>query len=178
MDGTSILLDGVCRAHGPYLGTPAGLDLSADALLYTHEHPDHWDATYADENLRLLLGPQDFGTVRKIGTLLAEAIPTRHIGKANCPHVSYRITGSQSLLFTGDASPLCWGDCAQADVVVAPFAYAATKSGYEAAKRLGKQIVIVHLPDPAMDELGLWAAVKATAGDGVVIPQIGEAIVL
>ena len=176
MDGTSILLDGVCRAFGPYLGTPEGMALRADAIAFTHEHPDHYDASYAEKNLRLLMGPQAFGYTKKVGNLLVEAIPTRHIGKADCPHMSFRITGSQSLLFTGDASPLCWKDEPQCDVLVAPFAYASTKNGFDAARRLGKHIVIVHMPKPDMDEYGLWNAVRQTAGNSVQIPEIGETV--
>lgn len=192
LDGLSILLDGVCKAVHPYQGTPDVIreELTAyppDILAFTHRHEDHYDDAYAKAyettTLRSVIGPEGFSQ-KKAGSVKLQAIPTRHIGRVDLPHVSFVITGSQSIWFMGDASPLVWKSITglpMPDVVIAPYAYANTESAWQITKGLGaKNVVIVHLPERKNDTYRLWEAVeKTTQGDlSLHIPEIGQNIVL
>lgn len=186
LDGTKLLLDGVCPAYGPYLGTPGALRQEllrepADALAFTHYHPDHYDREFTEaftaQTHRPVLGP--VGQVLRIGSLTVTAIPSRHIGPAgkNTPHVSYCIAGSRRVWFMGDASPLQFRDrlLPAPDVLIAPFAYAATEAAWNMTKA-ASHVILLHMPVREQDASGLWEAVeKTTAGSAILrIPEIGE----
>ena len=52
IDQTRILLDGVCEALYPYIGTPNDIrdeliENMPDILAFTHRHKDHYDDSYA-----------------------------------------------------------------------------------------------------------------------------------
>ena len=197
LDGVRILLDGVCRQVGGYLATPKTEfdDLLAclpDVVAFTHGHLDHFDRSFAHQynemTLRSILGPE--GLLKEAlctdavcaGGVTVTPIPTRHIGKAGqtATHVSFLIEGSRRILFTGDATPSAFKDL-QVDVLIAPCAYAATAAGWKAAGKLAKQMVLLHLPDPANDPDGLWQAVGAvtqTPGPQLYILQMGQTVTL
>ena len=191
IDGTSILLDGVCRPYANYLGTPDGLreqllQNPPDALAYTHRHPDHCDEEFADtfhkNTHRPILWAEEPCPIR-VGNLEITPAPTHHSGKVKIDHVSYVIQGSRCLWFLGDASPLNRLSEAlpRPDVLICTFAYACTPTVWKRTKALGaKKIILLHLPDRAEDPHRLWEAVEqTTAGDPVLyIPSIGEKIIL
>lgn len=83
----------------------------------------------------------------------------------------------------GDAAPLQWkdrNDLPKPDVLIAPFAYANTKTAWELSCALAKKVVLLHLPLRDNDPYGLWQAVENTAAEAsnLYILQIGETIVL
>lgn len=183
LDGVSILLDGVCREEYPYPATPPEerFDLSRcypDVIAFTHAHNDHYDPDYAADYQKqtngVILGPGDLpgckATMESItvGGVTVTPIPSRHIGAAGrtTSHISFLIRGSRCVWFTGDSSPLYWKDQTHLptpDVVVAPYAYAATPSALKLVKDLGaKVLVILHLPTRQQDPYGLWDGVEAT----------------
>lgn len=199
LDGVSILLDGVCREEYPYPATPPEIkaqlmEKMPDAVAFTHAHKDHYDpafAAYALQKNGVILGPEDCqGSMDPVtmGAVKITPIPSRHIGAAGktTSHVSFVIEGSQCVLFTGDSSPLYWKDKTYLpvpDVVVAPYAYAATPSALELVKGLGaKELVILHLPPCANDPYDLWTPVETTLkqGSGIhtAIPDLGETMYL
>lgn len=191
MDGNSILIDGVCPAYPPYLGTPerlreALLQAPPDALAFTHRHPDHHDMEFADafqkNTLRPILWAED-PRGATIGNLKITPVPTRHVGKADIPHVSYVVQGSKCLWITGDASPLVWRglDLPKPDVLIVTHAYAATPAAWKRTKEYGAaHIIVLHMPDPAADSYGIWPAVQGmTAGEkNVHILSLEEKIIL
>ncbi len=191
MDGSSILLDGVCPPYANYLGTPDGLreqflENPPDALAFTHRHPDHCDESFADafekNTHRPILWAED-PCPMQVGNLKIIPAPTRHSGNVKIDHVSYVIQGSQCVWFTGDASPLSRIPEAlpRPDVLVCTFAYACRPTVWKRTKALGaKKIILLHLPDEAEDPHQLWKAVReTTAGDpNLYIPSIGENIIL
>ncbi len=197
LDGVNILLDGVCRQVGSYIATPEQqrrelLACMPDVVAFTHGHMDHFDRSYAQsyyqKSLRPILGPEGLlkeglctQTVR-VGDVRITPIQTRHIGAAgkNVAHVSYLICGSQTVLFTGDAAPSSFRDM-HADVLIAPYAYAATAAGWKVAGQLAEQLILLHLPDPENDPDGLWQAVRnvtQASGAQLHIPQLGQTLVL
>ncbi len=191
LDGVSVLLDGVCESLPPYLGTPDAVRASLtvdfpDVVAFTHQHPDHYDPTYAEEyatnTLRPVYGPE--WTLFEANGLRFRAIPTRHIGKADVPHVSFVVSGSRTVWFVGDASPLVWRDVAdlpRPDVLIVPYAYAITDAAWKATCALGaRDVVLLHLPPRDDDPYGLWNAVETTVGscDRLHIPLMGETLVL
>ena len=81
----------------------------------------------------------------------------------------------------GDAAPLQWkdrSDLPKADVLIAPFAYANTKTAWELSCSLAEKVVLLHLPQLGNDPYGLWQSVNNTAAgaSNLYIPQIGETI--
>ncbi len=191
IDGISVLLDGVCEELPPYLGTPPSVRqmLTADfpdVVAFTHQHADHYDAAYANDytsrTRRPVYGPA-WTCFEQDGVRL-QAIPTRHIGKADVPHVSFVLTGSRCVWFVGDASPLVWrdiDDLPTPDVLIVPYAYAITDAAWKTTRALGAQdVVLLHLPSRDDDPYGLWDAVEATTQNDsrLQIPAIGETIVL
>jgi hypothetical protein len=83
--------------------------------------------------------------------------------------------------FTGDAAPSAWRgreDLPKPDVLIAPYAYANTKSALELTKSLTKKLILLHLPEPGKDPYGLWQQVKETVSQAeelqVIIPEMGE----
>lgn len=200
LDGVKLLLDGFCSAVGPYLATPATirdrlLADPPDALAFTHGHEDHFHAPLAEQyrkqTLRPVLGPENlpFGTTSRglaVGGISILPVKSRHIGKEyfHTPHVSFNIQGSKSVWFMGDAVPSQWrGVNQRADVIIAPFAYAASDSAWRLTCDLAKEaVVLVHMPLRENDPAGLWPQVEAVTGNScpvrLCIPKIGETIVL
>ena len=202
LDGISVLLDGVCREVKPYLATPHEekirlLQSCPDVLAFSHTHEDHCDPAFAAawqrQTGRAILCPDEISgcrTTNKIfyrGTLTIAPIPSRHIGKVDLGlnHVSYIIRGSRCVWFLGDASPLQWKDRTDLpfpDILIVPYAYAATPSAWEMTKAFRpKKIVLLHLPDRNADPYELWQTVERTIGrefDTLLIPQLGESLYL
>ena len=195
LDGVKILLDGFCTGHGPYLAPPAHIRESLlanppDMLAFTHEHPDHFDALSAEyyhkQTLRPVLGPENLPcgtTSRGIAHGFVSILPikSRHIGKEyfHVPHVSYAINGSKSVWFLGDAVPSQWhGIDRKCHVLIAPFAYANSKTSWELSCKLADKVVLLHLPERSNDPYGLWPAVDSTTtgATNLFIPQMGEII--
>lgn len=190
LDGVRILLDGMCPdAHG-YPGTPdrlrkAILEAPPDIYAYTHTHEDHYDPAFAAAFRQaggVIIGPGE-GTSVTVRGVTVTAIPNRHIGKADCDHCGFVITGSQCLWFMGDSAPIKWRgreDFPRADVVIGPYAYAIA-SGWDITQSLGaKDIIILHLPPKETDPYGLWSAVLDNVKNipNVHIPDIGETMVI
>lgn len=200
LDGASILLDGVCREVKPYLATPPSLRAALqlhwpDAVAFTHAHKDHYDPDYAAEFSKctggVILGPDQLPRVdatrkvTRVGDVTVIPVKSRHIGAAgkDTEHYSFLIQGSRSVFFTGDASPSQWrtAELPRIDVLIAPYAYAITPAGFQAAKDLGaEKFVLVHMPLKEMDPDGLWDAVTAVtekeAAGRIVVPALEEYI--
>ena len=189
MDGKRILLDGVCKPLAPYLGTPNALRESLtrdmpDVLAFTHEHPDHYDPSYAklykETTLRPVYGPESLPFYEVENGIRMTLVETRHIGKADVAHVSYVLEGSACVWFMGDASPLVlkkMQDLPRPDVLILPFAYAVTPSAWKYVKDTGAwKIVLVHMPKREEDKDGIWNLVEdTTRGDeALFIPEIQE----
>ena len=200
LDGVKLLLDGFCSAVGPYLATPVSirdqlLADPADVLAFTHVHEDHFHAAlaaqYRKQTLRPILGPENlpYGTTSRglaVGGVSILPVKSRHIGKEyfHTPHVSFNIQGSKSVWFMGDAVPSQWRQVReQADVIIAPFAYAASDAAWQTTCALAKEaVVLVHMPLRENDPAGLWPQVEAVTGKScpvrLCIPHVGETIVL
>lgn len=191
IDGVSILLDGVSEELYPYFRTPAEIrqklcEHIPDVLAFTHMHQDHYDNDYAAHyqktTQRSCLGPESLYPVRINGVKL-QGINTRHIGKADVPHVSFVISGSKTMWFMGDATPASlkqMKEMPKPDVLFVPFAYGLTPSAWRDTKETGaKSIVFLHLPEPRCDELGIWENIrKNTADTSVLIPDVGHTIII
>ena len=197
LDGVSILLDGLSDRVEGYLPTPAAiseqlLTTPPDMLAFTHFHADHCSETllfpYRKQNLRPILGPEllHMGVVN-VGNVKIKPIESRHIGKVEpgLQHVSFIIEGSKCVWFLGDASPLQWKnrtDLPRPDVLIAPYAYANSKTAWDLSCSLTKRMVILHLPERDQDPYNLWNAVEQiTAGESAMqlwIPEMGERIVI
>ena len=196
MDSVSILLDGLADRVEGYLPTPVAmaeklLDNPPDALVYTHNHPDHCsDALllpYRSQNLRPIYGPESLycGDI-KVGEVTITPVESRHLGRAEpgLLHASYILQGSKCVWFMGDAAPLQWKnrtDLPRPDVLIAPYAYGNTKAVWDMSCALTKNIVLLHLPDKNNDLYHLWEGVEATTRGTTAnlwIPQIGETITI
>jgi len=193
LDGVSILLDGLADKVEGYLPTPPEIARQLlrnppDMLAFTHYHADHCSeallAPYRKQNLRPILGPEflPLGAVQ-IGQVMVTPVASRHLGKAepNLQHVSYVIEGSQCVWFLGDAAPLQWKnwqELPRPDVLIAPYAFANTKSAWDLTCNLADKVVILHLPDRNADPYGLWRMVEQTTVNGenatLWIPELGE----
>jgi L-ascorbate metabolism protein UlaG (beta-lactamase superfamily) len=195
MDGVSLLLDGLCDGIECYLPTPVHIaeDLfrnQPDALLFTHDHPDHCSHAlllpYRKQNLRPIFGPEYLPVEGvRVGEVTVMPVPSRHIGRVEpgLSHQSFVIRGSRCVWFMGDAAPLQWKnrtDLPKPDVLIAPYAYANTKAAWELSCSLADKIILLHLPDRHNDPYQLWQTVEATTAGttNLYIPQIGEAVVL
>lgn len=194
IDGITVLLDGVCRERSPYFGTPDPIReqlyaAPADITAFTHGHLDHFDRGYArslyTKTLRPILGPECLlkeGITQEavtLGGVTVQPIATRHLGKAglDTPHVSFLIRGSQTVLFTGDATPLFLRKQEPVDVLIAPYAYAITPNVWELVGQRTKHLVLVHMPPKTNDPLELWPQVEKTVqtpGPKLWIPEMGE----
>ncbi len=193
MDGVSILLDGLADSVEGYIPTPETIATQLlvnppDLLAFTHGHADHCSEAlllpYRKQNLRPILGPESLylGAVR-VGAVTITPVASRHLGKVEpgLQHVSYIVQGSRCLWFTGDASPMQWKnrmDLPKPDILIAPYAYANTKSAWELSCQLAEKLVLLHLPERSCDPYGLWASVEnVVAGerDGKLwIPEVGR----
>ena len=196
LDGSKILMDGVCREVKPYPATPpdirdALLRQLPEGVLVTHRHKDHYDAsfvsTYVQNAAGPVLGPADipFCTreTTRIGNVEILCVPSRHIGKTEpMGHMSFVLRGSECVWFLGDASPLLWkhrADLPMPDVMIVPYAYA-IGSGWAICKQLGAQdVVLLHLPPREEDPFGLWKAVEETVTEDfprLHIPEMGTTV--
>lgn len=196
LDGVSILLDGVCREVKPYPATPpeeraALSNCYPDIVAFTHSHKDHYDPAYAAGFVKqtggVILGPVDLPGVRasmepaERGGVTVIPVHSRHIGAAGktVSHASFIIKGTSCAWFLGDASPSQWRnreDLPKPDILMVPYAYAATAAGWAATETLGaKKIVLLHMPSREEDTLGLWDAVEHTVGNEstLYIPDMG-----
>lgn len=200
LDGVSILMDGVCREVKPYPATPPEIKaaLSArfpDAVAFTHGHKDHYDPAFAAEYQKqtggVVLGPEDLPGCKSemtpvtVGTVTVTPIKSRHIGAAGkiVSHASFIVKGSKCIWFTGDAAPTQWrqNELPKPDVLIVPYAYATTPTAWTLTESLGaSSVVLLHLPDKEKDDIGLWNAVEATAGQAekLYIPDMGQTISL
>ena len=69
------------------------------------------------------------------------------------------------------------------DVLLAPFAYAATPAAWRIVERLApERLVLLHLPAREDDPEGLWQAVETTLSRcrdiSVTIPDMGETLTI
>ena len=201
LDGISILMDGVCREIKPYPATPpeerAAICASyPDMVCYTHSHKDHYDPSFAAEYEKqtggVILGPGDLPGCsasmekRTVGNVTVTPIVSRHIGKvgATISHASFIVKGSKCVWFLGDSSPTLWKDRAdipKPDVLIVPYAYTITPSGWALTRSLGaEKVILLHMPAREEDSIGLWAATEATTAmpDALLIPAMGQTITL
>ena len=194
LDGVTILMDGVCREVKPYPATPPEIkaELTAampDAIAFTHAHKDHYDPGFAAEVLRqngVIFGPAAcHGTMEpaSVGAVRITPITSRHIGAAgkDTAHASFILEGSACVWFTGDASPSQWNrqQLPKPDVLIVPYAYCNTPAAWAATKAIGaKYVVLLHMPKPQDDSIGLWPAVESTVGENghLLIPAMNETI--
>ena len=193
LDGVSILMDGVCREVKPYPATPpeerALLTASwPDAVLFTHNHKDHYDpdyaAAYKAQADGVIFGPGDAAVPVMVGPVQILPVPSRHIGAAGktTQHTSFILKGSKCVWFLGDSSPLQWKerqDLPTPDVLIVPYAYAATDTGWSITRSLGaKRVILLHMPAREDDTVGLWDAVEKTVGQGsgIEIPAMGQTL--
>lgn len=193
LDGVSILMDGVCREVKPYPATPpeerALLTASwPDAVLFTHNHKDHYDPDYAAAYKArangVIFEPGEAVAPVTVGTVEILPVPSRHIGAAGrtTKHTSFIVKGSKCVWFLGDSSPLQWKgkqDLPAPDVLMVPYAYTATETGWSITCSLGaKTVILLHMPNREDDTGGIWHAVESTIGQGsgVQIPSMGQTI--
>jgi len=192
LDGTSVLLDGVCNEVLPYIKTPEYIksrlvESPPDIVAFTHLHDDHFDGDYAQSYISKTHRPVFYGSVdantAEYKNIRLITVPTRHIGKTDIAHASFCVCGSKTVWFMGDASPVNldkMSSCPPPDVLVVPYAYALTPSAWQRTKSTGaRYIVLVHLPDRQNDDLGLWQSVlSVTNGDiSLYIPQIDKTLI-
>ena len=196
LDGVTILMDGVCREVKPYPATPPEIKAELtenipDVVAYTHSHKDHYDPGFAAAVLQkngVILGPADcHGEMepKAVGRIRITPIPSRHIGAAGkiTQHASFLIEGNLRILFTGDASPTQWEriKIPAPDILIVPYAYCTTPAAWASTKGLGADaVILLHLPAPEEDSIGLWPAVWNTVGsdEGVYIPNMNETIII
>ena len=201
LDGVSILMDGVCREVKPYPATPpeernAICASYPDMVCYTHAHKDHYDPSFAAEYEKqtggVILGPADLpGCVsamgsKTVGSVTVQAVQSRHIGGAGktVSHASFIVKGSKCVWFLGDSSPSLWKertDLPKPDVLIVPYAYTITTSGWAITQSLGAaHTVLLHMPQRDDDTIGLWAATEATTAmpENLLLPAMGETLIL
>ncbi len=200
LDGVTSLMDGVCLEVSPYQATPPAelARLSAappDLLAFTHCHADHFDPRAAAAFPGPILGTEQVARALpgnavscgkfSVGGVSITPVPTRHIGKSclTTQHHSFIIEGSRRIWFMGDAAPAQLALLAPfgaPDVLVAPFAYAATPSAVRMVNEAQPSLLVVtHLPQRDNDPSLLWAAVEAQLPGfrmEIVIPQIGQSL--
>lgn len=193
LDGVTVLLDGVCREVKPYPATPLrereALQRSfPDVIAFTHAHKDHYDpafaALYQKQTSGVILGPLDLPGCKAsmepitVGGVKVTPVPSRHIGAAGktTQHASFVVKGSKCVYFLGDSSPVQWknrGDLPKPDVLVVPYAYANTPSGWATTQSMGAQkVVLLHMPSREEDTIGLWDAVTSVIKDEAIKPAI------
>lgn len=201
LDGVSILMDGVCREIKPYPATPPEeleriCQSYPDVVCYTHAHKDHYDPSFAarfeKQTGGVILGPNDLPGCRPsmdrrtVGNVKVTPVMSRHIGKvgATISHASFIVEGSRCVWFTGDSSPLLWKDrqdLPKPDVMIVPYAYTTTPTGWTITQSLGaKNVILLHMPSREDDSIGLWAATEATTAmpDYLLTPAMRETIII
>ncbi len=193
VDGKRILLDGVCEPLPPYLGTPSALrkkltEEMPDVLVFTHEHPDHYDPSYVklykEKTLRSVYGPESLPFYEVGNGIEMSLFVTRHIGKTDIPHISYVINGRCTVWFMGDASPLSLKKMTEfpsPDLLIVPFAYAITPSAWRMTKETGaRKILLLHMPPKEDDREDLWNMVESTVCEDNLLftLDIGEKVQL
>ena len=192
LDGVTILMDGVCREVKPYPATPpeereALLQRFPDVIAFTHAHKDHYDPTYAalyeKQTGGVVLGPETLpGCTATMEDTVVNGVyilpvVSRHIGLAgkDVDHASFIVQGSRCVWFLGDAAPMQWRNqtLPKPDVLVVPYAYANTPSGWAATKALGADhVVLLHMPKREEDTIGLWDAVTSVLASEETKPAI------
>ena len=208
-DGRRVLLDGVCQGLDGYEGTPPELlerlletKLVLIASPHSHrvhfldsfvgEYPCRWPGTPVAGPADLVQALAPYPVTEEpvnLGDLQIRPVATRHIGAAfrTVPHFSFVLrTSGACLWFTGDAAPtqrVSPEALPRPDVLLAPFAYAATEAGWRAAELTGaKELVLLHMPRRVKDPAGLWPAVEAVLSRrdtiSVRIPAMGETLLL
>lgn len=191
MDGISILLDGVCDKVEPYAVTPKAIldELSnnyPDAVGFTHRHPDHFLESFACQyeiatgRKTLIAGDTEVA----VDNVRISCFSSRHLGRVeeDLAHSSFLLKGSKTVLFSGDAAPLALKDI-QADVLIAPFAYANSPSAIKAVLSAGvRDLILVHMPSVDPDPYGIWDSVRNNlpmlTGINVHIPAVGEKTII
>ena len=194
LDGVTILLDGVCREVKPYPATPPEIkakltEVIPDVVAFTHAHKDHYDPGFAACALQkngVILGPSDCHGIMEplvVGNVKITPISSRHIGAAGktVNHASFLIEGSKKILFTGDTAPLQWNriEIPKPDVLIVPYAYANTATGWELTKSMvAEAVVLLHMPAREEDTIGLWPAVEETTkgASDLLIPIMGQTL--
>ena len=192
LDGVTILLDGVCREVKPYPATPleereALQRCFPDVIAFTHAHKDHYDpafaALYQKQTNGVILGPTSLPGCKAtmddtvVNGVYILPVSSRHIGLAgkDVEHSSFIIQGSRCVWFLGDAAPMQWRGKAlpKPDVLVVPYAYANTSSGWAATKALGADhVILLHMPNREEDTIGLWDAVTSVLANEEKKPAI------
>ena len=206
LDDKEILLDGVCREVKPYSATPQ-LELDRlmarwpDAVAFTHTHEDHFDPAFA-ESYHAATGRMAISTAQaaklypqsicalgeaNVGAVRLTAVSTRHLGRGglDTEHCGFVVQGSQTLWFMGDGAPAQLKHYAafkKPDVLVLPFAYLSTPAALRQVQEfLPCKVVLLHMPLPESDDVGLWQAVAPALDalrEWVVVPQMGQTITL
>jgi len=151
-------------------------------LVFTHAHPDHFNAVMTMEylnhhNKTMVVGPEpvleklSICGISRSRMIAAESLPmvpsreisafkTLHIGAPyrHVVHYSYYISGEQNLLFVGDATPIKDNYrefCAfspRLNVLASNYAHI-IGSGSRMLELLNPEhTVVLHLPDPHGDE--------------------------
>ena len=197
LDDANILLDGVCREVYPYLATPAGIvrELQPDVLLFTHNHPDHFDPVAAQKLGKPIYGPMQVAEQVScpvhpdesltVGSVRITAVPTRHMGHygKTTQHQSYALEGSQKIWFLGDASPMelkRFASFSKPDVLIVPYPYISTLASVKMVETLLPcKIVLLHLPLQNADPEKIWESV-AEGMDHLkaylYLPELGETL--
>ena len=196
LDGVSILMDGVCREVKPYPATPPEIkahltENMPDVVAFTHAHKDHYDPGISSQVFHkngVILGPADcHGTMQTLTVKNVRIAPitSRHIGAAGktVAHTSFVIQGSCCIWFTGDASPSQWqrATLPKPDVLIVPYAYCNTPAAWAATQNLGASaVILVHMPAPEDDTIGLWQAIEDTVGEStsLYIPLLKECLTI
>ena len=195
LDDVKILLDGVSREVYPYLATPPEIakELQPNVLLFTHNHPDHFDPVAAQKLGKPIYGPMQVAEQVScpvhpdesltVGSVRITAVPTRHMGHygKTTQHQSYVLEGSQTVWFLGDASPMelkRFASFSKPDVLIVPYPYISTPASMKMVQALLPcKIILLHMPLRDADPEKIWES----AAEGIehlkahlYVPQMGE----
>ena len=179
LDDVKILLDGVCRGIESYPATPPEIkqeliSCPPDVVLFTHEHPDHYDPDYCQ-----MVNSGKMGA----GKVKIASVPTRHMGHygKTTRHQSFVIEGSQTIWFLGDASPMelkKFATFPKADVLMIPYPYISTPVARKMLESLLPcKIVLLHMPLPEKDPEKIWQSVREGMEHlkaYLYVPKLGE----
>ena len=179
LDDTKILLDGVCRGIDSYPATPPEIKQELifcppDVVLFTHDHPDHYDPDYCQA---VCSGKTASGKVK------ITSVPTRHMGHygKTTEHQSFVIEGSQTIWFLGDASPMelkKFAPFPKADILMIPYPYISTPVARKMLESLLPcKIILLHMPHPDHDPEMIWQSVQEGMEHlkaYLYVPMLGE----